>query len=115
MVEDKAVTTKSVTSEADKAAARKVQAAYKGNSHFDLVAVAIVKDGDFYKEGEKDKVHPTTAAILESKGLIAKGWENKVVERSSAENLLNETQTQEVQDGDRDIDLAASKKTPAKA
>ena len=108
----KAVTTASVMSEADKTATRKSQAAYTGNNHFDLVKVTITKDTDYYKEGETDLIHPTTAAIFEKKGIIAKGWENKVVERSSSEPLLDEKQTQEVQDGDRDINLAASKKTP---
>jgi len=109
---EKAVTTKSVMSEAEKGKTKAAQAAYKGNSHFDLVEVTIVKANEYYKAGEKDKVHPTTAALFEQKGLIAPGWENKVVERSSAENLLTEIQTQEVLDGDRDIDLPASKKTP---
>lgn len=48
----------------------KSQANYKGNSHFDFVDVEIVKDGDFYKKGDKDRVHPTLAAILKKKGLI---------------------------------------------
>jgi hypothetical protein len=51
---------------------QQAQAEYKGNSHFDLVDVEIVKDGDFYKKGDKDKVHPTLAAILKAKGLIEK-------------------------------------------
>lgn len=49
----------------------KTQTEYQGNSHFDLVEVKIIKDGDFYKEGEVDQVHPATAAILKAKGLIA--------------------------------------------
>lgn len=49
---------------------RKSQADYKGNSHFDLVEVEIVKDSNYYKKGQKDKVHPTVAAILKQKGLI---------------------------------------------
>jgi len=48
----------------------RAQADYKGNSHFDLVDVEIVKDGDYYKKGDKDRVHPTLAAILKKKGLI---------------------------------------------
>ena len=47
------------------------QADYKGDSHFDLVDVEIIKDGDYYKKGDKDKVHPTLAAILKAKGLIS--------------------------------------------
>lgn len=49
---------------------QKSQAEYKGNSHFDNVDVEIIKDGSFYKKGDKDSVHPTTAAILKAKGLI---------------------------------------------
>jgi len=48
----------------------KSQASYKGNSQSDLVEITIVKDGSFYKKGDKDKVHPTTAAIFKAKGLI---------------------------------------------
>lgn len=68
---EKAVTTAAVVTD-DKANAetRKSQSAYKGNSHFDLVEVEIVKDGDFYVKGQKDTVHPTLAAILKQKGLI---------------------------------------------
>lgn len=49
----------------------KTQTEYKGDSHFDLVEVEIIKDGDYYKKGDKDKVHPTLAALLKSKGLIS--------------------------------------------
>lgn len=49
---------------------QKSQAEYTGNSHFDLVDVEIVKDGNFYKKGDTDKVHPTMALILKAKGLI---------------------------------------------
>jgi len=48
----------------------KSQAAYKGKSQSDLVDIVIVNDGSFYKKGDKDSVHPTTAAILKKKGLI---------------------------------------------
>lgn len=48
----------------------KSQTAYKGNSQSDLVAIEIIQDGSFYKKGDKDNVHPTTAAILKKKGLI---------------------------------------------
>ena len=50
---------------------RKAQAAYRGNNHGDLVEIEIVKDGDFYKKGDKDLVHPTVALILKEKGLIS--------------------------------------------
>jgi len=46
------------------------QTEYKGNSQTDLVEVEIIKDGSFYKKGQKDNVHPTVAAILKEKGLI---------------------------------------------
>ena len=60
-VKEKAVTKDSITL---------AQTEYKGNSQSDLVDVEIVKDGSFYKKGQKDKVHPTVAAILKEKGLI---------------------------------------------
>jgi len=60
-LKDKAVTKDSVVL---------AQTDYKGNSQSDLVDVEIVKDGSFYKEGQKDRVHPTVAAILKEKGLI---------------------------------------------
>lgn len=59
--EKKAVTTESI---------QKAQAEYTGNTHFDTVEVEIIKDGSFYKKGDKDTVHPTLAAILKAKGLI---------------------------------------------
>lgn len=46
------------------------QTEYKGNSQSDTVEVEIIKDGSFYKNGQKDTVHPTVAAILKQKGLI---------------------------------------------
>lgn len=49
----------------------KSQAGYKGNEHSDLVKVKIIKDGDFYKKGDEDIVHPSLALILKEKGLIA--------------------------------------------
>ncbi|KIO75580.1 hypothetical protein TH53_19775 [Pedobacter lusitanus] len=48
----------------------KSQASYKGNSQSDLVEIEIIKDGSFYVKGDKDSVHPTTAAIMKAKGLI---------------------------------------------
>lgn len=74
---EKAVTTAAiVTDEKANAKTRESQADYKGNSHFDLVDIEIVKEGSFYKVGQKDKVHPTLAAILKSKGLI-KGYKGE--------------------------------------
>lgn len=68
---DKAMTTASVVlNEEENTKIRVSQTDYKGRSHFDKVDVEIIKDGSFYKKGQKDKVHPTLAAILKSKGLI---------------------------------------------
>lgn len=61
MAEEKALTKESLV---------KSQADYKGNSHFDLEEITILKDGDFYKVGDTDLVHPTLALILRAKGLI---------------------------------------------
>lgn len=58
---DKAVTKESI---------KKAQANSKSNSQQDLVEVEIIKDGSYYKKGDKDKVHPTLAEILKEKGLI---------------------------------------------
>lgn len=80
----------------------KSQASYKGNSHFDYVEVEILKDGDFYKKGDKDKVHPTLAAILKAKGLIG-DYENKVVKRDSNFAMLTDLESQKVQDGEKEI------------
>ena len=57
---------KSVTSESIK----KVQAKSTSKSQADLVDVEIIKDGSFYKKGDKDRVHPSLAEILREKGLI---------------------------------------------
>ena len=46
------------------------QTEYKGNKHSDLEDIEIIQDGSYYKKGQKDSVHPTTAAILRAKGLI---------------------------------------------
>lgn len=61
MAEEKAIT---------KEALVKSQSDYKGNSHFDLEDIKIIKDGDFYQAGDTDSVHPTLALILRAKGLI---------------------------------------------
>ena len=78
----------------------KSQADYKGNSHFDFVAVEIIKDGSFYKKGDKDKVHPTMAAILKAKGLIG-DYEKNVVKRDSGAPMLTDLESQKVQDGEK--------------
>lgn len=68
---EKAVTTASIQlDEKANDELRLAQADYTGNSHFDLVDIKIVKDGDFYTKGQEDKVHPSLAAILKKKGLI---------------------------------------------
>lgn len=85
----------------------KSQADYKGNSHFDLVEVEIIEDGDFYKKGDVDQVHPSLAAILKKKGLIG-DYENKVVKRDSAAPLLTDMQVVKIQD--EEINLDGSKK-----
>lgn len=59
--QEKAVTKDSITL---------AQTNYKGNTQSDVVEVEIIKDGSFYKKGQKDTVHPTVAAILKEKGLI---------------------------------------------
>lgn len=48
----------------------KSQGKSKSKSQKDLVEVEIIKDGSFYKKGQKDKVHPATAEIFKAKGLI---------------------------------------------
>ena len=56
--------------EMTKAEIMKSQTEYKGNDMFELVEIEIVKDSDYYKKGDKDSVHPATAAIFKAKGLI---------------------------------------------
>lgn len=53
------------------------QTDYKGNSHFDTEEIEIIADGSYYKVGQKDTVHPSVAAILRAKGLIAEKKEGK--------------------------------------
>ena len=87
---------------ATKASVIKSQAEYKGNSHFDLVEVTIIKDGSYYKVGQKDKVHPTVAAILKEKGLIGE-YAKDVVERNSAAPLLTDLEVVKVLDGEKEL------------
>jgi biopolymer transport protein ExbD len=49
---------------------KQAQAKSKSKSQQDLVSIEILKDGNFYRKGDKDKVHPTVAEILKVKGLI---------------------------------------------
>lgn len=71
MAQEKAVTTKSVVSDADKnAQTRSAQAEYDGNHHMDKVDVKITKDSKYFKKGQTVSVHPTTAAIFKQKGII---------------------------------------------
>lgn len=84
----------------------KSQSQYTGNTHFDYVDVTIIKDGDYYKEGDKDRVHPTLAFILEKKGLIAKGFE-KNIKTKDTEKILTDVQVLDVLD--EKIDLDANK------
>lgn len=80
----------------------KSQSEYKGNSHFDFVEVEIIKDGSFYKKGDKDKVHPSLAAILKAKGLIGE-YKNNVVKRDSSTPMLTDLESQKVQDGEKEL------------
>ena len=49
---------------------RKSQAKAKSNNLHDKVEVKIIKDGNHYRKGDVDTVHPATAEILRVKGLI---------------------------------------------
>lgn len=80
----------------------KSQADYKGKSHFDLVEIEIIKDGSYYKKGDKDKVHPSLAAILKAKGLIG-DYEKNVVKRDSSAPMLTDLESQKVQEGDKKL------------
>lgn len=68
---DEKETPKTNGKSATKEAIVKSQTSYKGNNQAELVDVKIIKDGNHYKQGDVDKVHPTTAAILKAKGLIS--------------------------------------------
>jgi hypothetical protein len=91
-----------MSNEAKKSEIVKSQADYKGNSHFDLVEVVIIKDGSFYTKGDKDKVHPSLAAILKAKGLIG-DYEKNVVKRDSSTPMLTDLESQKVQDGEKEL------------
>jgi hypothetical protein len=80
----------------------KSQANYKGNSHFDYVDITIIKDGDFYKKGDKDRVHPATAAIFLAKGLIGE-YENNVKKRDSSAPMLTDLDVSKVVEGEKEL------------
>jgi len=87
---------------ATKAELVKSQADYKGNSHFDLVKVTILKDTDFYKEGDTDTIHPTLAAIFKKQGIIG-DYEKDVVKRDSGALMLTELEVQKVLEGEKEL------------
>lgn len=58
---EKAITKESV---------KKSQTNANSKKQSDLIEIEIVKDGNFYKKGQKDRVHPSLAEILKEKGLI---------------------------------------------
>lgn len=80
----------------------KSQTEYKGDSHFDYVDITIIKDGDFYKRGDKDRVHPSLAAILKAKGLIG-DYESNVKKRDSSSPMLTDLEVVKVLDGDKEL------------
>lgn len=80
----------------------KSQAEYEGNSHFDLVKVTILKDGDYYKEGDVDEVHPTLAAILKAKGLI--GDYEKNIKSRKTDAIITDVESLKINEGDLNID-----------
>ena len=80
----------------------KSQADYKGNSHFDYVDIVIIKDSKHYAKGDKDRVHPSLAAVLKAKGLIG-DYESKVKKRDSNFSMLTDLESQKVQDGDKEL------------
>ena len=49
---------------------KKTQAKARSKSQADTVEVEFVKDTSFYKKGDKDRVHPTTAEIFKAQGYI---------------------------------------------
>lgn len=73
---------------------QKSQSSWKGKSANDTVKVKIIKDGNFYKEGDEDVVHKATAAILKAKGLIAMFiMMIMLVAGASAQQAFNQTAT----------------------
>lgn len=80
----------------------KSQADYTGNSQFDYVDVTIIKDGSFYKEGQKDRVHPSLAAILKAKGLIG-DYKNNVKKRDSSSPMLTDLEVVKIQEGEKEL------------
>lgn len=86
---------------ASKKAIVKSQAEYEGNSHFDLVKVTIIKDGDYYKEGDTDEVHPSLAAILKEKGLIS---DYKDIKTRKTDAIITDVESLQINEGDLNID-----------
>lgn len=80
----------------------KSQAEYTGNSHFDYVDVIIIKDSDFYKKGDTDRLHPATAAIFKAKGLI--GDYEKNIKTKDSVKLLTDIESEAVNTGNLDLD-----------
>lgn len=78
----------------------KSQTNYKGNSHFDYVDVEIIKDGSFYKKGDKDRVHPSLAEILLKKGLIKEIPRVKTIDTSK---IITEKESKDVNEGVKTI------------
>lgn len=64
----------------------KTQSEYKGNSQLDRVTVKAVKNGNFMKKDKEYSVHPTTALIMQEKGLIEKGWEKDTKTYNPSDN-----------------------------
>ncbi|MCY7291341.1 MAG: hypothetical protein LH615_04080 [Ferruginibacter sp.] len=93
MSDNKKVTTESIV---------KSQVSYEGNSHFDYVDVTIVENGDFYKKGDKDRVHPSLAAILKEKGLIG-DYEKNVKKRDSSTPMLTDLEVVKVLEGGKEL------------
>lgn len=71
MAENKKPGEEEVAQMVTKAGYVKAQANYEGNEHSDLVKITIIKDGNHYKKGDTDIVHPSLAELLKAKGLIA--------------------------------------------
>lgn len=78
----------------------KSQSNYKGNSHFDYVDIEIVKDGDYYKKGDKDRVHPSLAEILKAKGLIDSV---PTAKSRDTDKLLTDVEVVKINEGEKEF------------